>query len=56
MQVTVGVELWDCAAVGGFGAKLAGADVALDLALFKPFAAQPARVQLQDQSGQVRRH
>ena len=47
------VELWDCAAGGGRGARTGTAAVALDLAEFEPFAARPATVALSGADGQV---
>lgn len=53
IQVTVDVELWDAAGSNASGAKLASATAALDLAMFKPFAAQPASIELLGSDGKV---
>ena len=45
-QVTIDIELWDSAASGGVGRKLAHASVDLDLHAFDPFKAQSASVEL----------
>ena len=45
-QVTIDIELWDSAASGGVGRKLAHASVDLDLHAFEPFKAQSASVEL----------
>jgi len=45
-QVTIDIELWDCAASGGVGRKLGQASIALDLHEFEPLKAQSATVEL----------
>ncbi len=52
-QVTVELELWDTAGARAMGVKIASASTALDLAMFKPFAAQPATVELCGKDGKV---
>ena len=44
--MTIDIELWDSAASGGVGRKLAHASVDLDLHAFEPFKAQSAAVEL----------
>lgn len=48
------LELWDTAGHRAMGVKIASATAALDLAMFKPFAAQPATIDLCGQDGKVR--
>ena len=47
------LELWDTAGSRAMGVKIASASAALDLAMFKPFAAQPATIDLCGQDGKV---
>ncbi|KAK9908805.1 hypothetical protein WJX75_003140 [Coccomyxa subellipsoidea] len=52
-EVTVELELWDTAGHRAMGVKIASATAALDLAMFKPFAAQPATIDLCGQDGKA---
>lgn len=52
-QVTIDIELWDSAANGGVGRKLAHASVDLDLHSFEPFKAQSASVELLGKESKV---
>ena len=53
-QVAIEIELWDCAAEGGSGRRLAQASIALDLSDFEAFKAQSASVELADRDQKVR--
>lgn len=53
-QVAIEIELWDCAAEGGSGRRLAHASIALDLSDFEAFKAQSASIELTDRDQKVR--
>ena len=53
-QVAIEIELWDCAAEGGSGRRLAQASIALDLSDFEAFKAQSASIELTDRDQKVR--
>ena len=53
-QVPIEMELWDCAAEGGAGRRLAQASLALDLSDFEAFKAQSASIELADKGKKVR--
>ena len=47
-QVAIEIELWDCAAEGGAGRRLAQASLALNLSEFEAYKARPASIDLGD--------
>ena len=53
-QVAIEIELWDCAAEGGSGRRLAQASIALDLSEFEAYKAQSASIELADRDKKVR--
>ena len=53
--MAIEVELWNCAAEGGSGRRLAQASIALDLSEFEAFKAQSASIELADRDRKVRR-